>query len=60
MTAFILLATVSLLTAAIGCALIWGFDMRRADEIERGFPPPAPRPELSASERHSLDAGARD
>ena len=37
MTFVIALSVVSLLTAVIGCALIWGYDMRRAEEIERGF-----------------------
>ncbi len=60
MTFVILLSVVSLVVAAVGCALIWGYDMKRAEEIERGFPPPAPRPELSSEARQRLEAGARD
>ena len=44
----------ALLTAVIGCALIWGYDMRRAEEIERGFPPPQPRPEIEPRVRAQL------
>lgn len=54
MTFVIALSVVSLLTAVIGCALIWGYDMRRAEEIERGFPPPQPRPEIEPQVRARL------
>ena len=59
MTFVIALSVVSLLTAVIGCALIWGYDMRRAEEIERGFPPPQPRPELDTRSRAELGSPTR-
>jgi hypothetical protein len=48
-TFYILLSTAAILTTIIGGALIWGFDLVRAREIERTAPEPAPRPELPAA-----------
>jgi hypothetical protein len=49
MTFYILLSTVSILTAIVGSALIWGFDAARAREIERTARQPAPAPALPAA-----------
>ena len=53
MTFYILLSTVAILTAVVGCALIWGYDIVRAREIERTVPLPAVTPEVSAAQRHA-------
>lgn len=53
MTFYILLSTAAILTTIVGCALIWGFDMARAREIERDLRQPAPRPELPVAPRHT-------
>ena len=44
MTFYILLSTVAILTTIVGCALIWGFDMVRAREIEGAARPPVRTP----------------
>ena len=65
MTFYILLSTVAILTTIVGCALIWGYDMVRAREIERGFAPAA-RPDVpgaavpGAEPRTELGPPARD
>ena len=60
MTFYILLSTVAMLTAVVGCALIWGYDRVRAEEIRREVPPPAD-PELAAALRRTeLEARAAD
>lgn len=46
MAFYIILSVAAILTTIAGCALIWGFDMSRAREIERGFPPPTRQPGL--------------
>lgn len=53
MTFYILLSTVAILTAVVGCALIWGYDIVRAREIERTVLQPAVTPEVSAGPRHA-------
>ena len=53
MTFYILLSTVAILTAVVGCALIWGYDIVRAREIERTVPQAAVTPEVSAAPRHA-------
>lgn len=53
MTFYILLSTVAILTAIVGCALIWGYDIVRAREIERTVPQPATVPEVSATPRQA-------
>ncbi len=47
---FYVLSIMAILATVVGCALIWGFDMSRAREIERGFPPPTPEPALEGAE----------
>ncbi len=47
---FYILSSMAILATVVGCALIWGFDMSRAREIERGFPPPTPQPALDGAE----------
>lgn len=53
MTFYILLSTAAILTTIVGGALIWGFDLVRAREIERTEPEPAPapRPEVQGAPR---------
>jgi hypothetical protein len=51
-TFYILLSSAAILTAVVGCALIWGFDISRAREIQRTAPQPAPVPVLPAAQRH--------
>ncbi len=36
----ILISTVAILVAIVGCAVIWRLDAARADEVERTPPPP--------------------
>ena len=50
----ILISTVAILVAIVGCAVIWRLDAARADEVERTPPPPPPPPV-----REGLDAPAR-
>ena len=37
----ILISTVAIVVAIVGCAVIWRLDAARADEVERTAPPPA-------------------
>ena len=57
MTFYILLSTVAILTAVIGCALIWGYDVVRAREIADDRRTPPVEAELPVAHRHAeLDA----
>ena len=61
MTFVIALSVVSLLTAVIGCALIWGFDVARAREIASDETRKPPKPELDAAARRAeLEATTTD
>ena len=40
----ILIGTVAVLVAIVGCFVIWRLDAARAEEVEHQSPPPAPRP----------------
>lgn len=51
MTFYILLSTVAILTAVVGCAAIWGYDVVRAREVERDVRAAARRPALEAAPR---------
>ena len=44
MASVILISTVAIIVAIVGCAVIWRLDASRADEIEHLRPAPAPRP----------------
>lgn len=46
MGSVILISTVAIIVAIVGCIFIWRFDASRAEEIEHTAPPapPAPRP----------------
>lgn len=46
MGSVILISTVAMIVAIVGCAVIWRFDAARAEEIEHMQPATAPRPEL--------------
>jgi hypothetical protein len=50
-TFYILLSTAAILTAIVGCALIWGYDIARAREIEGTVPQPSPLPAVAAAPR---------
>ena len=39
MITMIVISAVAVLTAIIGCALIWGFDARRAEEVSHRHAP---------------------
>ncbi len=58
MTFYILLSTVAILTAIIGCALIWGYDVVRAREIAHDRREPPAEPVLPATGQHA-ELGAR-
>jgi hypothetical protein len=58
MTFYILLSTAAILTAVVGCALIWGYDIARAREVEQSVRQPAPVPELPPGTQHT-EIGAR-
>ncbi len=51
MTFYILLSTAAILTAVVGCAVIWGYDVVRAKEVERDARETARLSELSAASR---------
>ena len=51
MTFYILLSTAAILTAVIGCAVIWGYDIARAKEVERDVRTEARRLQLAAAPR---------
>jgi hypothetical protein len=60
-TFYILLSTVAILTAVIGCALIWGYDVVRAREIEHDRRTPPVEAELPVGRQHAeLEARAAD
>lgn len=42
----ILISTVAIIVAIVGCFGIWRLDASRAEEIEHQTPPPPPRPQL--------------
>jgi hypothetical protein len=44
MASVILISTVAIIVAIVGCAVIWRLDASRADEIEHLRPAPVPRP----------------
>jgi hypothetical protein len=46
MGSVILISTVAIIVAIVGCAVIWRLDAARADEIEHMQPATAPRPTL--------------
>lgn len=64
MTFYILLSTAAILTAVVGCALIWGYDVARAREIARDEarrpPKPEPSPELATAPRPQLGSTTAD
>lgn len=61
MTFYILLSSAAILTAIVGCALIWGFDVARAREIQRTVPQPVPVPVLPAAQRrHEVESRSTD
>lgn len=55
MTFVILLSIVAMLTAIVGCAAIWGFDMARAREVERDTAEQSRRMALEAAHRAELE-----
>lgn len=60
MTFYILLSTVAILTTIVGCALIWGYDVARAREIQQEKPAPSTEARLAAArQRASLPASQR-
>jgi hypothetical protein len=44
MGSVILISTVAIIVAIVGCAVIWRLDAARAEEIEHTRPAPVPRP----------------
>jgi hypothetical protein len=58
MAFYILLSTAAILTAVVGCALIWGYDIARAREVEQSVRRPAPVPEIPAAQQQT-EIGAR-
>lgn len=45
----ILIGTVAVLVAIVGCAVIWRVDAARADEVEHQAPDPREHPQLGGS-----------
>ena len=62
MTFYILLSTTAILTTIVGCALIWGYDVVRAREIQQDpSRRAAAKPELAAAQaRTELEARPAD
>lgn len=54
----ILIGTVAIVVAIVGCFFIWRLDASRAEEVEHTSPPPRPGPALegrSAAPPRSID-----
>jgi hypothetical protein len=59
-TFYILLSTVAILTAVVGCAVIWGYDIVRAKEVERDVRTPERPLELARVRKPELEPGATE
>ncbi len=49
MVTVILISSVAILVAIVGCFVIWRMDAARAEEVDHQTPRPAPRPQLEAT-----------
>ncbi len=56
----ILISTVAIIVAIVGCFVIWRMDAARAEEVDHLTPQAAPRPQLgttpSPTAPHSIDS----
>ena len=50
MGSMILISTVAILVAIVGCAVIWRLDALRADEIAQTRPPEPPLPQIGPTD----------
>jgi hypothetical protein len=44
----ILISTVAIIVAVVGCFVIWRLDASRAEEVDRTPPPPVAGPQIEA------------
>ena len=56
MFVMVMISTVAILVAIVGCVVIWGYDAKRAQEVERPRPAaPLPAVAPSATQQRSID-----